>query len=714
MKLAATTNLQDIQDSSLQSKKVEKKAGKRIGFNYIILRSIKESQKNDVMLCIYIKSLLNFGICVIKEGTYGDTKDKQGRDIKDRLLWQKELHELLQNKVHLPHLLGSFEENGNYYLVLERIRGKSLSKLCKENSKDLRESLITGSKTGMTFLNYLAQITSLLEDLHKSDVIRRDVTAANFMITPSGEVAIIDMELSYSLRQKSPSPPFQLGTYGYMSPEQEAMQPPALEQDTFSLAAIILQVWTGDISPSKFNNLSIKDLSDRVYFFIPDKALADTIIAGLHPDPMQRPSLATMGQAITAYRDDLYKRKLRTNSPSAIFPKEEILETIHHAVDSLASPLLADKEKGWFSANSHVAPNPDKTEINKSWYVSFAKGASGVIYLLSKMHSLNINITKTRPYIDIGLSLIETKYIDRINEVNPGLYYGSSGVAAVLSTAIREGLVQHQSLYINWISSLLNKENHLLGIQDGIAGQGLAYAICEPFLHQETATVLQTKYVDRLLGLQDKDGSWIRTVENGKKRATRGLAHGVAGITYFLLEFARSHDHKDALTAAYRGLHWLIKKSISNKRSILWKSSSGKDISPWWNEGAPGIALTFIKAYEVLGEEKYKKYAVGALQNQSKNVIDNNLTQYQGLSGLGEVYLEAFKILKNAEWLERAGWIAQVLMHLKKTHSSNCPYWLVDHERQPVADFMSGNSGVIHFLLRYCFLEKIGLPLLSR
>src|SRR5688572_13039337 len=138
--------------------KAVKKSGNRIGYNYIILCSLKESQKNDVVKCLYIKSLTNFGICVIKEGTYGDTKDRQGRDIKDRLMWQKQLHESLQDKVRLPRLLGSFEENGNYYLVLERIKGKSLYKACREAGKDLREGLITGNKLGLKFLDYAVQM----------------------------------------------------------------------------------------------------------------------------------------------------------------------------------------------------------------------------------------------------------------------------------------------------------------------------------------------------------------------------------------------------------------------------------------------------------------------------------------------------------------------------------------------------------------------------
>lgn len=712
MNWVTTTGTQQIPASTPQLQKVEKKAGKRIGYNYIILKSIKESPKNDVVLCLYIKSLLDFGICVIKEGTFGDTKDKQGRDIKDRLLWQKRLHEALQNKIRLPRLLGSFEENGNYYLVLQRIRGKSLSKICKENSKQLRESLINGNKTGIIFLGYMIQLVSLLEKLHQQHVIHRDVTATNFMITPSGQVAIIDMELSYSLQQQFPSPPFQLGTYGYMSPEQEATQLPTIEQDTFSAAAVILQIWTG-ISPNKFTNVPTKDLSERIHFFIPDESFSDAIAGCLHTDPTQRPTLSTVRRVITSYKEDILHKKVRPSSGRRYFEKEAIAETAQHAVKALSSPLLADKEKGWFSENHNAHQNPDKNEISKTWYTSFAKGASGIIYLLSKAHKLNLDITSSRPYIDKGINLIATKYIDRISEANPGLYFGSSGIAATLSIAILDGLIEPTSTYIDWINRLIEKDSPLLGIQDGIAGQGIAHFHCQPFINREKEHADLTNYVNRILDAQEKDGSWTRLSETGKNRTTRGFAHGVAGITYFLLAFSNRYSNQDTLASAERGLQWLLKKSIAYKGTARWMSSTGKDLPFGWCDGISGIALTFLKAFSITGKEEYKKYATSALYNQAKEITDNNLSQYHGLTGLGEIYLEAFRILQSTEWLERAEWIAQVLMHLKKHDTSNNPYWLVDHERQPVAEFMAGNAGVVHFLLRYCYSDKIGFPLLS-
>jgi len=141
-----------------------------------------------------------------------------------------------------------------------------------------------------------------------------------------------------------------------------------------------------------------------------------------------------------------------------------------------------------------------------------------------------------------------------------------------------------------------------------------------------------------------------------------------------------------------------------------------KELMHWWSEGTSGIALAFIKAYECSDnptlKQDYKHYATGALLNHPKQVVDNNLSQLQGLSGLGEIYLEAGWVFEEQEWQERAGWIAQVIMHMKKENAQYGPYWLVQHERQPTPDFMTGNSGVIHFLLRYCFPDKVTLPLI--
>lgn len=712
MKLITEVDTMNVSTDDGINGKAEKKAGKRIGYNYIIIKSLKESQKNDVVKCLYIKSLTNFGFCVIKEGTYGDSKDKQGRDIKDRLIWQQQLHKALQDKVRLPRLLGHFEENGNYYLVIERIKGKPLYKAVRESNGELREGLISGTKTGLKFVDYLLQIVNLLDALHQNGVVHRDATANNFIITPNGKVTVIDMELSYSLQQQSPTPPFTLGTHGYMSPEQLKTATPTIKEDIFSAGAVLLHLWTG-ISPSKLTNEPIKDLFEKVHFFIPDKAVADIAVQCLHPDPVKRPTLKTVYNLLTQYKNDLLVRKQRPASKKVVYTKEQIIEIVQQSINTLSSPLLADAEKGWFSEDMHVEPNRDKNKINKAWYTSFNRGATGVMYLLNKARRTGFDVSDAAPHIEKAFSLIQTKYIDRIDQASPSLHFGAPGIAASLGLAIKDGLIEPQTYYFDWVNQLLQRENHEFGFTHGIAGQGMAHWLCQDFLLPDALMGRLQQYVDYLVLHQQKDGSWNLTVDSktGKVQKRQGFAIGSAGIIYFLLEYAQRYNDTHALQAAERALQWLMKKAVRKGDTIQWLTHKNKELTHWWREGTSGITLAFIKAYSYLGQPIFKRYATGALFNHSPQVLDNNLSQFEGLSGLGEIYLEASRILGDAHWQERADWIVQVIMHLKKTHAKHGPYWLVQHERQPVADFMIGNSGIIHFLLRYCYPNEIGFPL---
>ncbi|MEB3218846.1 MAG: lanthionine synthetase LanC family protein, partial [Nostocales cyanobacterium 94392] len=90
-----------------------------------------------------------------------------------------------------------------------------------------------------------------------------------------------------------------------------------------------------------------------------------------------------------------------------------------------------------------------------------------------------------------------------------------------------------------------------------------------------------------------------------------------------------------------------------------------------------------------------------------------NLSQCHGLTGLGEIYLEAARVLGDDEWLERANNIANTTLNLYRQTDSGSITWLVENFHQPTADLMVGSAGVIHFLLRLCFREKnISFPLL--
>jgi hypothetical protein len=90
-----------------------------------------------------------------------------------------------------------------------------------------------------------------------------------------------------------------------------------------------------------------------------------------------------------------------------------------------------------------------------------------------------------------------------------------------------------------------------------------------------------------------------------------------------------------------------------------------------------------------------------------------NLSQCHGLSGLGEIYLEAGRVLGDRQWTERAEVIAKILCRLGRETDRGSVSWLVENADVATADLMVGSSGVIHFFLRKAVsAEVLGFPLL--
>lgn len=700
-------NALPLEDGEQKKGKADKKAGKRIGYNYIVIKSFKESQKNDVVKCLYIKSLTKWGFCVIKEGTYGDTKDKHGRDVIDRLKWQEKLHKYLQKQLRIPKWLNSFEENGNFYLVIELINGKSLTSTVRKYEKTLRDGLLYGGKIGIRFIGYILQITELLEKLHQRGIVHRDATGGNFMITKNGKVALIDMELSYCVKDQFPFPQFDLGTFGYMSPQQEASQLPTFEEDIFSLGAIILQVFT-TMSPSKLTQMPYEVLEKRVRFFIPDENIATIVLACLHPEPEKRPEPASLKSTFIQYKKDLLTNRPRALNAANSFSTSSILEIIQGGLNTFSTPLLADPEKGWFAENTKL-PSTEKSKINKAWYGSFYNGVAGIIYNMVQAKQVGLDISSCQQYIDKGFDLIEAKYITNSISSHPGMYFGAAGIAVTMQEAMQYGLLPYSHENVLRVNNFLLKENSHVDHLNGVSGHGLAVLYCNPVLAANGYLVKTDSYVKKLLEIQQPDGSWLRKKKD-KMMIQLSFAYGMSGILHFLLTDYKTSKDPVVLEACIKGLQFLMSQAISYRGALFYSKESIEHYT-WWCAGEAGIAQAFIKAYEVIGDPSYKIYAQGILRAFSDEITHSNLSQCHGLSGLGEIYLEAFRIFKDDSFLRRSEWIANLILHCRKVNAKYGTWWQVEHERQPTGGFMLGNSGLLHYLLRFCYPDQLSIPL---
>ena len=159
------------------------------------------------------------------------------------------------------------------FFVMEKVEGKTLEKLIKESKIEPDNQKLSFVKSIWQFLfcrypplrshityvqiaNWLEQLAETLKCIHSEKVIHCDIKPANIIITPNGDIKLIDFGVAtqtngreYAIKFDSRS---QIGgwTPDYAAPEQKNKQV-LLASDFYSLGLTILSALTGQIPPPK-------------------------------------------------------------------------------------------------------------------------------------------------------------------------------------------------------------------------------------------------------------------------------------------------------------------------------------------------------------------------------------------------------------------------------------------------------------------------------
>ena len=138
------------------------------------------------------------------------------------------------------HLLDHFE-NGEYiFIVMEYIKGGSLTDYLKKNEFDFSEKRAA---------EIIYQLAKGLKYLHKYGIIHRDLKPDNIMLTEAsdkGNVKIMDFGLSKILGKKEKSTDG-FGTLTFVSPEVLIRKPYNKEVDIWSLGVILYLMLSGEL-----------------------------------------------------------------------------------------------------------------------------------------------------------------------------------------------------------------------------------------------------------------------------------------------------------------------------------------------------------------------------------------------------------------------------------------------------------------------------------
>jgi len=160
------------------------------------------------------------------------------------------------------------EADGARFIAMEYVEGEPLSRRTGGGATDPD-----------ALLDLAIQTASALEEAHEKGVTHRDIKPANIMMTPKGQIKVLDFGLAKIARPKAGGddsatmteglthPGLVMGTVQYMSPEQALGRELDHRTDLFSFGVVLYELAAGRIP---FAGATSTEILDRILHGQPD------------------------------------------------------------------------------------------------------------------------------------------------------------------------------------------------------------------------------------------------------------------------------------------------------------------------------------------------------------------------------------------------------------------------------------------------------------
>ncbi|XP_024859111.1 serine/threonine-protein kinase PLK1 isoform X2 [Kryptolebias marmoratus] len=182
---------------------------------------------------------------------------------------------------------GFFEDDDFVFVVLEICRRRSLLELHK------RRKAVTEPEARY----YMTQLLKGVQYLHNNKVIHRDLKLGNIFLNDDMDVKIGDFGLATKIEFDGERKKTLCGTPNYIAPEVLCKKGHSYEVDVWSLGCILYTLLVGK---PPFETSCLKETYNRIKknsYNIPwhvNPAASTLIKRMLHPDPVQRPTIAEL------------------------------------------------------------------------------------------------------------------------------------------------------------------------------------------------------------------------------------------------------------------------------------------------------------------------------------------------------------------------------------------------------------------------------------
>lgn len=150
------------------------------------------------------------------------------------------------NHPHIAHVYDVGVDEGTHYIAMEYVEGENLRELLSRGPLDVERIVDLGQ-----------QMASALEEAHARGIVHRDIKSANAVVSPSGQVKLLDFGLARKTLESAAALDSRVeteartqaglvvGTVPYMSPEQALGKEVDHRTDLFSLGVVLYELAVG-------------------------------------------------------------------------------------------------------------------------------------------------------------------------------------------------------------------------------------------------------------------------------------------------------------------------------------------------------------------------------------------------------------------------------------------------------------------------------------
>lgn len=222
--------------------------GAKINDRYAIIRTIGEGGMANVYLAYDTILDRNVAVKVLRGDLANDEKFV-------RRFQREALSASSLNHPNIVEMYDVGEDDGQYYIVMEYVEGKTLKQLLKKR----------GSLTITEVIDIMSQLTDGMAHAHDSYIIHRDIKPQNIMILENGLIKITDFGIAMALNSTQLTQTNSvMGSVHYLPPEQANGKGSTIRSDIYSMGILMYELLSGGV-PYKGDNaveIALKHLKE--------------------------------------------------------------------------------------------------------------------------------------------------------------------------------------------------------------------------------------------------------------------------------------------------------------------------------------------------------------------------------------------------------------------------------------------------------------------